>query len=82
MTSSNIVDVISQTNSSTITLVNDLDTNGLIQWVDSTEQEHPYEIRYVDAAGNILTESDYTTKKTAGEAVFKAAFVGCTYHCG
>jgi hypothetical protein len=82
MTSSNIVDVISQTNSSTITLVNDLDVNGLIQWVDSTEQEHPYEIRYVDAAGNILTKSDYTTKKTAGEAVFKAAFVGCTYHCG
>ena len=82
MTSSNIVDVISQTNSSTITLVNDLDINGIIQWVDSTEQEHPYEIRYVDATGNILTESDYTTKKTAGEAVFKAAFVGCTYHCG
>ena len=62
--------------------VNDLDENDEIQWVDSTVQEYAYNIRYVDAAGTILTESDYTTKKAAGEAVYKAAFVGCTYHCG
>lgn len=64
------------------TLTNDLDSNGDFQWVDSTVQEYAYNIRYVDAAGTILTESDYTTKKADGEAVYKAAFVGCTYHCG
>ena len=64
------------------TLTNDLDSNGDFQWVDSTVQEYAYNIRYVDAAGTILTESDYITKKAAGEAVYKAAFIGCTYHCG
>lgn len=67
---------------SSVKRVNDLDENDEIQWVDSTVQEYAYNIRYVDATGTILTESDYTTKKADGEAVYKAAFVGCTYHCG
>jgi len=62
--------------------VNDLNVNDEIQWVDSTEQEYAYNIRYVDASGTILTENEYNAKKTSGEAVFRAAFVGCTYHCG
>jgi hypothetical protein len=62
--------------------VNDLNVNDEIQWVDSTIQEYAYNIRYVDASGTILTENEYNAKKTSGEAVFKAAFVGCTYHCG
>ena len=62
--------------------VNDLNENDEIQWVDSTIQEYAYNIRYVDASGTILTENEYNIKKTSGEAVFKAAFVGCTYHCG
>ena len=62
--------------------VNDLNVNDEIQWVDSTEQEYAYNIRFVDASGTILTENEYNAKKTSGEAVFKAAFVGCTYHCG
>jgi len=61
---------------------NILDANGELQWEDSTEQEYAYEIRYIDATGTILTESDYNTKKTSGQNVYIAAFIGCTYHCG
>jgi hypothetical protein len=42
-----------------------------------------YQIRYVDSTGKILSgEEEYNTKKSSGESVYKAAFVGCTYHCG
>jgi hypothetical protein len=55
-------------------LVNVLDEHGQIQWEDHpTETEKAYKIRYLDADGNITDEAN---------AVHKAAFVGCTYHCG
>ena len=55
-------------------LVNILDEHGQIQWEDHpTETEKAYKIRYLDADGNIADEAN---------AVHKAAFVGCTYHCG
>ena len=55
-------------------LVNDLDEHGQIQWEDHpTETEKAYKIRYLDTDGNITDETN---------AVHKAAFVGCTYHCG
>ena len=55
-------------------LVNDLDEHGQIQWEDHpTETEKAYKIRYLDANGVITDEAS---------AVHKAAFVGCTYHCG
>lgn len=55
-------------------LVNDLDEHGQIQWENHpTETEKAYKIRYLDADGNITDETN---------AVHKAAFVGCTYHCG
>jgi hypothetical protein len=55
-------------------LVNILDEHGQIQWEDHpTETEKAYKIRYLDANGNITDETN---------AVYKAAFVGCTYHCG
>jgi hypothetical protein len=55
-------------------LVNVLDTNGQLQWEDHpTETETAYKIRYLDANGNITDEANH---------VYKAAFVGCTYHCG
>jgi len=54
--------------------VDDLDEHGNLQWEDHpTETETPYKIRYLDADGNITDEAN---------AVHKAAFVGCTYHCG
>jgi hypothetical protein len=55
-------------------LVNVLDEHGQIQWEDHpTETEKAYKIRYLDANG---AETDETNH------VYKAAFVGCTYHCG
>ena len=62
---------------------NILDSNGYIQFVDhSSETELQYNIRYLQSDGTIITESDYNTKLGNGESVYKAAFVGCTYHCG
>ena len=53
---------------------NVLDEHGQIQWEDHpTETEKAYKIRYLDADG---VETDEAS------AVHKAAFVGCTYHCG
>ena len=78
----NLDNVVYDYNGGDAKLTNDLDSNGDFQWENTTEQEYAYNIRYVDATGTILTESEYTTKKAAGETVFKAAFVGCTYHCG
>jgi hypothetical protein len=56
-------------------LVNVLDEHGQLQWEDdpSGATEKAYKIRYLDADGNITDEAN---------AVHKAAFVGCTYHCG
>jgi hypothetical protein len=56
-------------------LVNVLDEHGQIQWEDdpSGATEKAYKIRYLDADGNITDEANH---------VYKAAFVGCTYHCG
>jgi len=54
--------------------VDDLDEHGNLQWEDHpTETETAYKIRYLDADGNITDEANH---------VYKAAFVGCTYHCG
>ena len=61
---------------------NDLDTNGLIQWIDTTTKENAYKIRYVDALGKIMSKQTYTKKLKNNEIVYICAFVGCTYHCG
>ena len=62
---------------------NILDTNGYVQFVDSvSETELQYNIRYLQSDGSIITESDYNNKLGNGESVYKAAFVGYTYHCG
>jgi hypothetical protein len=60
----------------------DLDEHGTIQFIDSDETETRFEMRYLDHDGTILTETEYDTKKDAGDPVYIAAFVGCTYHCG
>ena len=61
---------------------NILDEHGDIQWEDTTEQETKYDIRYLDASGNILTKDQYDTMISGGQNAYIAAFVGCTYHCG
>jgi hypothetical protein len=53
---------------------NVLDEHGQIQWEDhTTETEKAYKIRYIDASGAQTDEAN---------AMYTAAFVGCTYHCG
>ena len=56
-------------------LENDLDEHGQIQWEDdpSGATEKAYKIRYLDASGQQTDEAN---------CVYRAAFVGCTYHCG
>ena len=56
-------------------LVPVIDDNDHIVWEDdpSGATEKAYKIRYLDANGNITDEANH---------VYKAAFVGCTYHCG
>jgi hypothetical protein len=52
---------------------NVLDSYGRLQWVDSDRTEPEYRIRYLDVSGTPTDEAN---------AVHRAAFVGCTYHCG
>ena len=59
---------------------NILDENGNIQWEDSDELEDEYRLMYVHENGDIVSKFEYDTF-TPG-TVFRAAFVGCTYHCG
>ena len=67
---------------------NDLDAYGNIQWEDATDAEGapitevPYELRYLTQNGDELSQADYNVRKEAGESVYRAAFLACTYHCG
>jgi hypothetical protein len=56
-------------------LENALDEHGQLQWEDepSGATEKAYKIRYLDASGQQTDEAN---------CVHRAAFVGCTYHCG
>jgi hypothetical protein len=56
-------------------LENALDEHGQLQWEDdpSGAMEKAYKIRYLDASGQQTDEAN---------CVHRAAFVGCTYHCG
>jgi len=52
---------------------NVLDEHGMLQWEDTGVTEPGYEVRYLDASGAQTDEAN---------CVYRAAFVGCTYHCG
>ena len=55
-------------------MINSIDENGIFIWEDHpTETEKAYKIRYLDSNGMETDEANH---------VYKAAFVGCTYHCG
>jgi hypothetical protein len=41
-----------------------------------------YNTRYLDASGEIITEEQYNSNISNNIPSYKAAFVGCTYHCG
>jgi hypothetical protein len=52
---------------------NVLDEHGMLQWENTGATEPGYELRYLDATGQQTDEAN---------CVHRAAFVGCTYHCG
>ena len=59
------------------------DENGLIFEDDLTEENKTeYDLRYIKPDGTIITKDEYYTMLSNNEVVYKAAFVGCTYHCG
>jgi len=58
------------------------DEYGNIVFEDTNEYEYSYEVRYLQKDGSIITQEDYNTLLSYGSNVYKAAFVGCTYHCG
>ena len=76
-----------QTLTKTITEI-DYDANGDVQYEDDLDANgaqqmiFPLETRFLQADATQITESEYTTKLAAGESVYIACFVGCTYHCG
>jgi hypothetical protein len=71
--------------------VNDLTVlaeDGKPAWVQATDAdgvpvvEPAYDMRWLLADGTQIESNEYTTRKAAGDVVFRAAFLGCTYHCG
>ena len=67
---------------------NDLDEHGNLQWEDLVEDgqlltEPEYNVRYLREDGAIASKDEYDVWKAGGgERVYRAAFMGCTYHCG
>ena len=66
----------------------DYDDNGDVQYEDDLDADgnqqmiYPFETRFLQEDATQITEMEYNTKLAAGESVYFACFVGCTYHCG
>ena len=59
------------------------DENGTVFEDDLTQgNKTEFDLRYLTADGTIITKEEYYTMLSNDELVYKAAFVGCTYHCG
>lgn len=62
-------------------------TNGEIQYEDDLDNDgnkqlvYKYDTKFITISGNIITESEYHTRKSQGD-VYISCFLGCTYHCG
>jgi hypothetical protein len=61
---------------------NDLDANGMVQWINSNETKPAYKTRYLHPNGTIISKEQYDAAIVQGDIVYIAAFVSCTYHCG
>ena len=53
--------------------LNALDEYGRLQWEDTDQTQPAYNTQYLDISGIITDQAN---------AIWKAAYVGCTYHCG
>ena len=71
-----------------VTYQNVLDEMGRLTWEQACNKEgqpiyeSSYKMRYLLADGTRISKKEYDQKKLKGEEVYRAAFVGCTYHCG
>ena len=65
-----------------ISLQNELDELGNIQWINSDEYEYSYNVRHLSENGEIISYADYNALIINNSPAFIAAFVSCTYHCG
>ena len=76
-----------ETKTKTVTEI-DYDANGDVQYEDDLDADgnqqmiYPFETRFLLPSATQITETEYNTKLSAGEQVYIACFVGCTYHCG
>ena len=76
-----------ETKTKTVTEI-DYDSNGDVQYEDDLDEDgnqqmiYPFETRFLLPDATQITEEEYNTKLAAGEQVYIACFVGCTYHCG
>jgi hypothetical protein len=62
---------------------NDLDEDGNLQWEPIPGEFEPaYAMRYLRADGTVITKAEYESSSSSDLPVYRAAFVGCTYHCG
>ena len=61
--------------------VNVLDESRQIIW-EVAGKEAPYKMRFLRPNGKEITQAEYEISKSEGREVYRAAFVGCTYHCG
>jgi hypothetical protein len=59
-----------------------LDSFSTIIWITTSNLEPPYHLRYLNSAGEDITKAQYDTLILSGSNAFRAAFLGCTYHCG
>ena len=59
-----------------------LDNYSTIVWTVSGEFEPAYKMRYITPDGGELTRAEYDAIIARGDVAYRAAFVGCTYHCG
>ena len=68
--------------------MNALDDHGRIIWetlyddAGSPVMENAYKVRYLKADGTQIDQAEYELLKAQNAEVYRAAFVGCTYHCG
>ena len=67
---------------------NVLDNNGRLIWEQDVGPsgeplfEDSYRMRYLRPDGTVVSKSEYEMAIQNGEEVYRAAFIGCTYHCG
>ena len=67
---------------------NVVDENGDAVWEEFTGDdgeyvtEPSYKMRYLSPDGTIIDCADYDKRKAAGGMVYRAAYIGVTYHCG